>query len=256
MNLNLKDKVFIISGSSRGIGKEIARVLLEEDARIILTGRDHKSLSSTFDEFDSKYSGKVLKYAGDLNDEKILRGVKELVLGHWKRVDGVIANAGAHKKVENGDISGADWQWYFSANFGVARRFVSCFIPEIKKTKGSIIFISSIAGVDDIGAPLPFSASKAALNMYAKGLSRELASNGVRVNTIAPGNIMFEGGNWDKKQKANPETIERMLDEKVALKRFGKPEEIGNLAAFLLSDKAAFITGSCYVADGGQISSF
>jgi 3-oxoacyl-[acyl-carrier protein] reductase len=67
---------------------------------------------------------------------------------------------------------------------------------------------------------------------------------------------MFEGGNWDKKQKANPETIERMLDEKVALKRFGKPEEIGNLAAFLLSDKAAFITGSCYVADGGQISSF
>lgn len=90
--------------------------------------------------------------------------------------------------------------------------------------------------------------------MYAKGLSRKLANDGIRVNTIAPGNILFPGGNWEKKYEGNPDTINKMIDEKVPLKKFGKPSDIGQVSAFLLPEKANFITGSCIVVDGGQSS--
>jgi 3-oxoacyl-[acyl-carrier protein] reductase len=256
MNLNLADKVFVVSGSSRGIGKGIAEVLLAEGARIILTGRDPVSLASTFDELHNKFSDRVLQCAGDLSEIEILKRVEKLVLQKWSQIDGVIANAGAVKPVAEWDIPEADWEWYFDANFNVAIRFVTQFIPHLKQTKGSIVFISSIAGVEDIGAPLPYSSSKAALTMYAKGLARKLARDRIRVNTVAPGNIIFPGGNWYEKQKANPEAIHRMLEEKVPLQQFGTPEDIGNMVAFLVSEKARFITGSCFVVDGGQTSLF
>jgi len=254
MNLNLENKVFIVSGSSRGIGKGIAIVLLEEGAKVVLTGRDKESLSSTYDESEAIYPEKVLQHAGDLNDEKVLQALRDMVLDAWGCVDGVVANIGGNKPVNDWDISESDWQWYFNANFHVAQRFVNYFIEELRKSKGSIAFISSIAAIEDINAPLPYSASKAALNAYAKGLSRKLAKDGVRVNTIAPGNIIFEGGSWDKKMKDDPKKVNQMLEDKVLLNRFGVPEEIGCLAAFLLSDKASFVTGCCYTADGGQIA--
>ena len=89
--------------------------------------------------------------------------------------------------------------------------------------------------------------------MYAKSLSDVVAAQGVRINTIAPGNILFPGGNWDRKRIADPEGVEAMITDKVPLKRFGLPEEVGNVAAFLLSDKAAFVTGACVPVDGGQL---
>lgn len=255
MNLNLADKVFIVSGSSRGIGRGIVDVLLEEQANVVITGRDKEILEKTYAELQTKFSDQVLAFQGDLLEAQVLDDLKKEVLQKWNRIDGVVANAGEQKKLSGWNVSDEDWEFTLDANFRLARRFVNAFIPELIKTKGNIVFISSIAGVEDIGAPLPYSASKAALNMLAKGLSRELAADGIRVNTIAPGNVFCEGGNWDKKHKENPQKIETMLNTQVALKRFGTPEEIGNLAAFLLSEKSSFTTGSCYVADGGQIVS-
>ena len=92
--------------------------------------------------------------------------------------------------------------------------------------------------------------------MYAKSLSRKLSSEGIRVNTVSPGNIIFPEGNWDRKQKKDPVGIQKMLDEHVPLKSFGKPEDIGNIVSFLLSNRAKFITGSCFVVDGGQSRQF
>ena len=256
MNLNLHDKVFIISGSSRGIGKGIAETFLTEGAKVVLTGRREDCLDSTYIEFNDKFPRNVIRCVGDINNEHVLDEIEKTVLDEWLRIDGIVANAASIKPVGDWNIPEEDWNWYLTNNLKLAVCFVTKFVEHLKNTKGSIIIISSIAGIEEIGAPLPYSASKAALNMYSKGLAKKLARDHIRVNTIAPGNILFQDGNWDKKQKADSAAIQKMLDEKVPLNRFGSPEEIGCIAAFLSSEKAGFITGGCFVVDGGQTSKF
>ena len=250
MNLNLDNKVFIISGSSSGIGRGIAKGLLEEGAKVVLTGR--KNLEKTFKTLSSAYPDRVISCGGDLNAPQTLEKMESEVIDKWSCIDGLVANAGAVKPVPDWNISDDDWDWYYEMNLKIATRFVTRFIPYLERTSGSIVFTGSIAGLEDIGAPLPYSASKIALTMYAKGLARQLSKQGIRVNTVAPGNIIFPGGNWDKKQQANPELIQKMLNDKVPMGRFGTPEDIANMVVFLLSEKANFITGSCFVVDGGQ----
>jgi 3-oxoacyl-[acyl-carrier protein] reductase len=106
--------------------------------------------------------------------------------------------------------------------------------------------------LESLGAPIPYGAAKAALEHYAKDLSHRVGRHGVRVNTVAPGNILFPGGTWQRKLEANPAGVTAMISAEVPLARFGAPEEIGAAVAFLASDRAAFITGACVVADGGQ----
>jgi 3-oxoacyl-[acyl-carrier protein] reductase len=120
---------------------------------------------------------------------------------------------------------------------------------------GSVLFISSIVAVEATAAPLPYSAAKAALNNYAKNLARQLGAQKVRVNTIAPGNILFAGGSWERRLEDRPEAVEAMLKTEVPLQRFGTVEEIASLACYLCSEKAGFATGACYVMDGGQTRS-
>ena len=116
----------------------------------------------------------------------------------------------------------------------------------------SILFISSIVAVEATPAPLPYSAAKAALNNYAKNLSRLLAPEGIRVNTICPGNIFFPGGSWERHLANRRESVETMLKTEVPQNRFGTPEEIASLAAYICSPSATFSTGATYIMDGGQ----
>jgi 3-oxoacyl-[acyl-carrier protein] reductase len=120
---------------------------------------------------------------------------------------------------------------------------------------GSIVFISSIVGVEATPAPLPYSAAKAALLNYSKNLSRAVADKKIRVNSIAPGNILFPGGSWEKHLAARRASVEELIAKEVPQKRFGTPEEIAALATFLCSDVSGFATGACYVMDGGQTRS-
>ena len=173
----------------------------------------------------------------------------------WKKLDGVVANAGAVKNTHEWHIPEKDWNWYFTNNFSVTYNAIQALVPLLTNSQGSIITIGSIAGLEDVGAPLPYASSKAALLTYTKLLARTLADKKIRVNMVSPGNILFPGGNWDKKQKSNPDNIHKMLQEKVPLEMFGSPEDIGNVVAFLLSSKARFITGANIVVDGGQTSS-
>ena len=256
MNLALTDKVAVISGSSRGIGKGIAATLLQEGCRVVVTGRNQRDVESCEKELNTVYPGNVMGFSGNLTSEGALDDLAENVLKQWGRIDHLVANAGAVKPVEEWDICLEDWEWYMNNNFAVAVRFIRRFVPELKKSRGSIVLIGSIAGLEDIGAPLPYSASKAALSMYAKGLARKLAGYQIRVNCIAPGNIFFPGGNWDKKCEADPEAVNALIESKVPLKRFGTPEEIGAACAFLLSERSSFTTGACFVVDGGQTAFF
>jgi 3-oxoacyl-[acyl-carrier protein] reductase len=117
----------------------------------------------------------------------------------------------------------------------------------------AIVCLSSICGLAALGAPVTYSAAKAALNATVRGLARPLAEVGIRINAVAPGNILFDGGTWARKLAENKQGVDDMLAREVALRRLGTPEEIADVTAFLASPRAAFITGTVIVADGGQL---
>ena len=253
MNLNLSNKTFLISGSNKGIGLKIAENLLNEDANVIITGRSKKLIKKQFNKLYLKFGLKIAYMDGDIKNKSVLKKIKNLVKKRWKKLDGIIANAGSVKANISSFSSEKDFYWYQKNNFLTAFKFVNFFLSEIKKNQGSIIFISSIASLKDFGAPLGYASSKLSLNYYSKFLANRLAKYNVRVNNIIPGNIYFKGSNWEKKIKKNPKKIKSMIKNKVPLRRFGKPEEVANLVTFLLSSKSSFITGAEIVIDGGQI---
>jgi 3-oxoacyl-[acyl-carrier protein] reductase len=121
----------------------------------------------------------------------------------------------------------------------------------LEATGGCLLFISSIAALEAIGAPTDYSVAKAALVALSKQLARKLAPN-VRVNSLAPGNVYFPGGSWDEKIQTDPDRVKKLIEATVPMRRFGTTEEIADAAVFLCSARAQFITGACLVVDGGQ----
>jgi 3-oxoacyl-[acyl-carrier protein] reductase len=132
-------------------------------------------------------------------------------------------------------------------------RLAQAAIPHLRARGGSsILFIGSIVALEATPAPLPYSAAKAALVNYSKNLARSVAKEGIRVNCLAPGNVLFPGGSWEQHLKNRHEEVERMIAADVPLQRFGSPQEIADFAACLVSPRAGFVTGACFVVDGGQ----
>ena len=262
MDLHLQDQVAFIAGSSRGIGRAIAAALLAEGARVVLTGRDEASLNTTHTELTTPATqDRILAIPGDFTDAGTIAQAFERTLQHLGRIDHLIANLGTGSGKPGWDQPDAEWQRLFELNFFAATRLTQAVLPHLLRnaaeasdsaSAGSILYLSSIVALEATPAPLPYSAAKAALNNYAKNLARQLGPQKIRVNTIAPGNIFFPGGSWERHLQNRKAAVESMLDTEVPQQRFGTPEEIASLAAYLCSPQAAFATGSCYVMDGGQ----
>ena len=253
MNLGLQDKVVFVAGSSRGIGKGIATVFLEEGARVVLTGRDDAAVASACSELSPGRADRVMTFTGDLSQTAVAEEAHRQVVERWGAVDAVICNIGSGRAKSGWHLSAADWESVFRTNLWTSVGLVEIFLPQmVEARRGTITFISSIAGIESLGAPIPYGAAKAALEQFSKDLSRRVGKYGIRVNTIAPGNILFPDGTWQRKLNADEAGVMGMIAAEVPLGRFGTPEEIGAAAAFLSSECAAFITGACLVADGGQ----
>lgn len=253
MDLDLNDRIALVAGSSRGIGKAIAAALLREGCRVCISGRDPSSVKEAANHLRASFPNQsLIEFNGDLTSAAAIASALNVIESDWGALDILVANIGTGSGKPGFLQDESEWERLFNLNFFGSVRLVQAAIPRMQARGGSILFISSIAGIETSPAPLPYSAAKAALINYAKNLSRLLAQLNIRVNCIAPGNILFPGGSWERHLEKRRESVEQYIEQEVPLKRFGTAEEIADFAAFLVSPLSNFATGSCFIIDGGQ----
>ena len=252
MNLELTNKRALVAGASRGIGLAIAQGLLREGARVGLLARSAGPLASVAEKFASEYGrDRVASFPADCADAGAWPKVLAQLQSAWGGLDVAIANVGDGRGVPDALPDSERFSSAWRANFETAEQTARATLPLLEKSGGCLLFVGSIAGLEAIGAPTDYSVAKTALVALSKQLARKLAPR-VRVNCLAPGNVLFPGGSWEAKIQSDAERVKRLIDTSVPMQRFGTPEEIANAAVFLCSDRAAFITGACLVVDGGQ----
>lgn len=252
MDLGLKDKRVFVAGGSRGIGLAIARAFVDEGAKVAIAARGREDLAAA-----EKSLAGVLALTGDMTDDKAVNECLDRTEKQVGPLDILVANVGNGTSTGGAAIASDEWQRMMAVNFfGAASLAVSAGRRFAERGQGAMVFISSIAGVESIGAPAAYAASKAALQSMVKSFSAELGPKGVRVNAVAPGNVLFPGGSWERKNLEAPDKVERMLASEVPLRRLGAPGEIADVVLFLSSRRASFVTGATWVVDGGQTRKF
>jgi NAD(P)-dependent dehydrogenase (short-subunit alcohol dehydrogenase family) len=177
-------------------------------------------------------------------------------LKYCQKLDMLVCNVGSGRSVMPGKEYFDEWQRVINLNLLSATNVIEAAHDALEKTEGSIVCISSICGQETVpGAPITYTVAKAALNSYVRAISKPLGNKGVRINAVAPGNIIFKDSVWEKKLAENQAAVEQLLQREVALHRLGTPEDVAEIACYLLSEKARFITGGIFTVDGGQIRS-
>ena len=252
MNLYLNNKKTLITGASKGVGLAIAKGFLKEGAKTCLVSRGSDALFENQKILQDLYGlENIFACTCDCTNVESLNILKNEIENKWNGLDIVVVNVGDGRSVPDSLPDDEHWQKVWTSNFESALQTARTFLPMLNESQGALLFISSIAGVEAFGAPTDYSTAKAAIIALAKNMARKLAPN-VRVNVIAPGNVYFEGGSWDKKIQQDEKRIDEIIKSTVPMNRFATPQEIADSAVFLCSARASFITGATLVIDGGQ----
>ena len=245
-------KTALVTGASKGIGKYIAIRLLEEGCKVVFLSRNPFALDKIFKGIE-KYNNMFFTVNGDVTKQNHLNDIYLQFKNISKKIDFLVCNVGNGRSVKPGSENYEEWLKMFHSNFFSTTNIIERFKNDLVKSKGSIVCISSICGVEVIdGAPITYSVAKAALNSYVKSVAKVFGKLNVRINAIAPGNILFEGSVWETQLKFNHDKVIENLAKNVPLNKFGKPEDIASLTKWLLSEEASFVTGSIFISDGGQ----
>jgi 3-oxoacyl-[acyl-carrier protein] reductase len=255
VDLGLEGKVIFVAGASRGIGLGIVEACLAEGAKLAITARGAEALEETRARLAQQHGeDRLLAIAGDMRDTAVIDDAVARTEDNFGPIFGAVANVGLHPCPPGVEVDDETWDAGFSQNLDSAWRLSRAALRRMTPRKeGSVLLISSIAGLGALGTPLTYGTAKAAMNHLTKELARIAGPSGVRVNAIAPGNIIFPGGTWEANATGpRAEAWARWIKREVPLNRYGRPEEIGSAAVFLMSERASFMTGAVVPVDGGQ----
>ncbi|GGD64353.1 SDR family NAD(P)-dependent oxidoreductase [Caballeronia sp. LZ025] len=246
MDLQLKGLKAIVTGGTKGIGLAIARTLAAEGADVAICARDEAAVRSTASALAQLSGARASGERVDVSDGAALKAWVGRVGAEWGGLDIVVANVSA--LAIGNDIE--SWRKEFETDLLGTVNLVDAAMPYLTSSKAaSIVAISSVSGREIDFAAGPYGVFKAALVHYMQGLANQLASKGIRANTVSPGNVYFEGGVWDWIEHNDAALFERAL----ALNptgRMGTPQEIANAVAFVASPAASFVSGANIVVDG------
>ena len=253
MNLNLADKVALITGSSRGLGLASAQALAAEGARVCLCARGVEALAEAAAAVSEVSSAdRVITVAADLASDRGIRAVVERTIEAFGGIDILVNNIGLGRGGGLLETTDDEWQEAFDHTLYPAVRASRLAVPSMRARGGGVILmIASIYG-REAGGRMTYNAVKAAEISLAKSMAHQLAPDNIRVNSVAPGSISFPGGSWWKRQQADPEGIAEFVRRELPFGRFGRAEEVGNVVAFLASPLASWISGASIVVDGAQ----
>ena len=250
MNLDLAGKIAIVTGSSRGLGLASARALSAEGCGVTLCARGADRLAEAAASMPN--TSRVLTVAADVSTAAGAQRVVQHTLETFGRIDILVNNVGKAGGAGIDATSDEDWQSALDQTLFPAIRMSRLVVPEMRRVGGGVILmIASIWGRES-GGRMTYNAVKAAEISLAKAMAQQLAKDGIRVNSIAPGSIAFEGGTWWTRQRDDPEGMAAFVAREIPMGRFGRAEEVGDVVAFLASARASWITGASLTVDGGQ----
>lgn len=246
MDLGLRNKIVLVTGGSKGIGRAIAKAFHDEGANVVVTARGKEELDEAAHEIGA------FAIPADLTKPDERAGVIRQVVEKFGTIDILINNVGGSN---GGAILDTDVRLFEVAmdmNLYPAIDLSKHVVSLMKdKGTGSIINISSIYGREAGGKPT-YNAAKAALISFTKALADEAIPYGIRVNGVAPGSILHPTGNWKKRLEENPDKIKQFVESEIPAGRFGTVEEIAHVVVFLASEKASWVVGATLNVDGGQ----
>ena len=254
MDLELTDKVAIVTGSSRGLGLASATALALEGCRVTLCARRAEPLAAAARQLRDRCGDatRVHSIQADVATPEGVAAIVEGTAANFGGIDVLVNNVGLARGGDLLATTDADWQEAIDQTMFPAIRTSRAVVPHLRQRGGGVILmIASIFGRES-GGRMTYNAVKAAEISLAKSLAQQLAKDDIRVNSIAPGSIMFPGGSWWKRQQADPAWIAEFVERELPFGRFGTPEEIGAVVAFLASPKASWVSGASVVVDGCQ----
>jgi 3-oxoacyl-[acyl-carrier protein] reductase len=254
MDLELTGKIALVTGSSRGLGLASATALIQEGCRVTICARGEARLDEVAGELRrlAADDSRVLPVVADLATVDGVGAVVARTVETFGGLDILVNNVGLARGASIAETSDAEWHEALDQTLFPAIRASRLAVPHMRRRGGgAIVMIASIWGRES-GGRMTYNAVKAAEISLAKSMAQQLASDNIRVNSVAPGSILFPGGSWHLRQQEDPAAIAAFVRRELPFGRFGRSEEVGAVVAFLVSARASWISGSCVPVDGCQ----